>query len=150
MKKQFQTIPPGIGRIRHLKHLDVHGNDLKSLPPDLFDLSLLTELNLRQNVLRAIPADIGKLRCLRKLDLKFNRYNPYIADSTNIDLTQLFAQADKLTDLRELDLRYLNLTALPVEISHFARLKVLYLGNEFPHQERARIQQLLPHTAVKF
>ncbi len=150
MKKQFREIPRGIGSLRQLRQLNVQGNDLQELPPDVFDLVELTELNFSQNILRAIPAEIGKLRHLRKLDLKFNRYNPYIADSVNIDLTQLFAQADKLANLRELDLRYLSLETLPDEIGRLTHLKILHLGHEFPQRERARIQQLLPRTSVKF
>lgn len=150
MTQAFATIPPGIAALRQLRKLDLGGNQLTALPDDMFDLTDLEELDLCQNVLAILPPAVGKLRKLKKLNLEFNRQNPYIAGSSDIDITHFFAQASNLAELRELRMGWMSLTSLPAAIANFPALRRLILNYEFPHDARARLAELLPKVAIKY
>lgn len=49
---------------------------------------------------------------------------------------------------RELDLRCMNVTALPASVADFPRLTTLRAGAEYPAPALARLRQLLPRDRV--
>lgn len=66
------SLPPTIGRLGRLRHLDLSDNRLASLPPDLGGLSSLESLRLRSNSLVSVCAEVGALSRLSCLDLSMN------------------------------------------------------------------------------
>jgi hypothetical protein len=126
------------------------GNQLRDLPPDVWDLQNLKDLNLSQNLLAVLSDGIGRLASLERLELTFNRSNPYVPASVDMDLSALFANAGRLGRLRELDLQWMNLTTLPNDVGEFPRLRVVKLGSEFPAAERERIRAALPRVKVLY
>ncbi|XP_037440618.1 probable LRR receptor-like serine/threonine-protein kinase At4g37250 [Triticum dicoccoides] len=67
-------ISPELGRIEHLRHLDLSGNALNgTLPVDLFRAPELRILSLASNgITGPLPEQVGQLRSLRALNLAGN------------------------------------------------------------------------------
>ncbi|KAM0900607.1 hypothetical protein ACQ4PT_020545 [Festuca glaucescens] len=67
-------ISPELGRLEHLRHLDLSGNALNAtLPVDLFRAPELRILSLASNGLTGrLPEEVGQLRSLRALNLAGN------------------------------------------------------------------------------
>ena len=59
------ALPPSIGQLRKLRHLNLAGNRLVHLPPDIGRLTHLESLFLAGNELRDLPEEIGLLASLR-------------------------------------------------------------------------------------
>ncbi len=53
--------------------MDLYGNKLNSLPPGIGKLAALVHLNLKENLLTALPPELGGLRALEYLDLQANQ-----------------------------------------------------------------------------
>ncbi|MFW9929721.1 MAG: leucine-rich repeat domain-containing protein, partial [Candidatus Thorarchaeota archaeon] len=70
--KDPPTLPSSIGRLVHLKVLNLSGNEIKSIPSYIFSLSNLQELDLSKNTIEKIPNSILKLKKLKVLNLKNN------------------------------------------------------------------------------
>ncbi|XP_023552755.1 receptor protein kinase-like protein At4g34220 [Cucurbita pepo subsp. pepo] len=70
------SIPDELGRIEHLRLLDLSGNFFNgSLPVSIFNASELQILSLSNNVISGeLPADIGGLRSLQVLNLSDNAF----------------------------------------------------------------------------
>lgn len=69
------TVPPAIGRLRHLKRLDLSGNKLRgALPAEMGELGRLSRLRMQRNALGGEVA-VGVLAspALREIDLSDNR-----------------------------------------------------------------------------
>lgn len=70
--KETSTLPTSIGRLAHLRVLNLSGNEIKSIPSYIFSLSNLQELDLSENKIEKIPYSILKLKKLKVLNLKNN------------------------------------------------------------------------------
>ena len=71
-EKLSGSIPPEIGELKALTHLDLHGNELSgSIPPKIGQLKTLTKLILFYHQLSgSIPRGIGHLKALKELHLE--------------------------------------------------------------------------------
>ena len=69
---KIKAIPPQIGYLQKLRHLDLSLNDLtlQSLPNEFFQLSSLERLYLSDNNLESISAEFGKLCNLQILSVR--------------------------------------------------------------------------------
>lgn len=68
---ELTSLPPSVGRLRHLEILSAKENKLTSLPITLTFCESLRELNLQQNSLRTLPSTVihlPQLRDLRRLN----------------------------------------------------------------------------------
>lgn len=70
------ALPPEIGRLVSLTHLDCHDNQLAALPPEMGQLANLERLDLHENNLRALPVELANLINLRWLNLQDNAFQP--------------------------------------------------------------------------
>ncbi|KAJ4965329.1 hypothetical protein NE237_017178 [Protea cynaroides] len=68
------SVPPDLGMIEHLRHLDLSNNSLNgTLPASLFNSSELQSLALSNNVLSgSLPESVGGLKSLQFLNLSDN------------------------------------------------------------------------------
>ena len=66
-------LPPEIGRLRHLTHLDVSGNMLTELPPEVGMLVNLITLLAFDNKLQTLPFELGSLFKLETLGIEGNK-----------------------------------------------------------------------------
>jgi CCR4-NOT transcription complex subunit 6 len=82
---KLQTIPPAIGRLRSLTHVDLSLNQIKELPAEIGMLSNLKQLLLFDNQLVALPPEIGWLYQLEMLGIEGN---PLSDDIRNILMDQ--------------------------------------------------------------
>ena len=113
------SLPPEIGQLSALQHLDLQGNLLSgSLPPEIGQLSALQQLHLPDNLLdEPIPAEIGQLSALQYLTLEGNR----ISGSIPVEIGQL-------ANLDTLRLGENHLTGeIPPSIGQLTRLKFFEL-----------------------
>ncbi|CAM0950642.1 unnamed protein product [Alopecurus aequalis] len=80
-------ISPELGRVEHLRHLDLSGNALNgTLPVDLFRAPELRILSLASNgITGGLPEEVGQLRSLRALNLAGNA----LSGAIPANLTQL-------------------------------------------------------------
>ena len=83
----LKVLPPEIGELTNLTHLNLAGNQLTALPPEIGNLTNLTSLRLNDNQLTALPPQVGRLTSLTTLRANRNRLTgiPHtIAELVNI------------------------------------------------------------------
>ena len=83
----LKVLPPEIGDLTNLTHLNLAGNQLTVLPPELGSLTKLTSLRLNANQLTTLPPQVGRLTSLTTLRANRNRLTgiPHtIAELVNI------------------------------------------------------------------
>jgi len=113
------TIPPEIGRLSNLEHLEMWTNNLSGpIPPELGILSSLRVLVLDFNELTSIPPELGNLTHLEHLNLQANNLTgsipPELGNLSN--LTSLSLASNDLTGSIPPELGNLsNLTSLSLE-----------------------------------
>ncbi|NXM05894.1 MFHA1 protein, partial [Tyrannus savana] len=122
---RLRRLPEGLGRLRHLRTLDVDHNLLPSFPAQLLELAALEELDCSGNRhLGALPEGIAALRRLKILWL------------SGTGLAALPEGLCQLSALESLMLDGNRLQALPAGFGRLQRLKMLNLSSnllgEFP------------------
>ena len=139
----LEELPPEIGQLSKLEHLDFSRNELKTIPPEIGQLIQLKSLDLRSNNLEMLPPEIGQLIQLKELKLHLNNLEelpPEIGQLSKLEYLTLWAnelkaippEIGQLTQLETLVLSSNDLEELPPEIGQLAKLEYLSLsGNEF-------------------
>ncbi|NXX80705.1 MFHA1 protein, partial [Urocolius indicus] len=122
---RLRRLPEGLGRLRHLRALDIDHNLLPSFPTPLLELAALEELDCSGNRhLGALPEGIAALRRLKILWL------------SGTGLAALPEGLCQLSALESLMLDGNRLQALPAGFGSLQRLKMLNLSSnllgEFP------------------
>ncbi|NXF92553.1 MFHA1 protein, partial [Eubucco bourcierii] len=122
---RLRRLPEGLGRLRHLRALDVDHNLLPSFPAQLLELAALEELDCSGNRhLGTLPEGIAALRRLKILWL------------SGTGLATLPEGLCQLSALESLMLDGNRLQALPTGFGSLQRLKMLNLSSnllgEFP------------------
>ena len=126
-------IPPELGKLAHLRTLDLSYNYLTRIPPEIGHLSRLEHLRLDRNHLYgAIPEALRELGGLRSLDLSYNQMTGEIPPWLG-----------NLVNLQTLDLGNSQLSgAIPAELGNLSNLQILSLtglsGPIPPELERLR------------
>jgi CCR4-NOT transcription complex subunit 6 len=69
---KIRSIPPAIGQLRQLRHLDASYNNIESLPVELGMCTYLKNLLLFHNRLRDLPFELGTLHLLEMLGIEGN------------------------------------------------------------------------------
>src|SRR3954453_5544826 len=69
---KLAQLPPDIGRLKNMSHLDLSGNQLSELPPEIGMLTNLKTLLLFDNNLRPLPYEMGSLYQLEMLGIEGN------------------------------------------------------------------------------
>jgi Leucine-rich repeat (LRR) protein/serine/threonine protein phosphatase PrpC len=137
---RFEALPEQVGKLRHLKYLDVAGNRLRasdSLPASLASLHELKTLDLAVNHIEALPEHAASLPNLEDLLLHGNRLRqlpPSIAnlsatlhtlDLSSNRLESLVPEIAELRALVELNLNENALVELPEQLGELANLETL-------------------------
>ncbi|CAI5963782.1 unnamed protein product [Closterium sp. NIES-65] len=136
---------PDMGRLKLLRELYLHGNNLKgAVPASLSLLSNLEALNLGENALSGgIPVELGNLKALILLNLNSNRLVGSIPETLGklSKLQHLYLSGNQISgslppaignlqDLEHLWIEDNKLTGpLPTEIGNCTSLQILYLSN---------------------
>ncbi len=137
-------IPPEIGDLSDLRHLDLHGNRLAgSIPPELGRLARLQALYLYKNSLvGGIPPALGDLSALQVLNLSNNPLRgsipPALGNLGNLEWLRLaYDQLERsippalgnLKQLRRLDLSNNRLSGdIPPELGNLSNVEDLRLA----------------------
>lgn len=115
----LKKVPPGLGRARELRELDLAKNSIHELPDELFILPRLHTLDLSSNPLLVLPEQVGQLASLRQLR----------ADGAQ--LKALPASIGQLRRLRTLSAANNHLRGVPASLWQLRRLEALDLeGNQ--------------------
>ena len=69
---KLKTLPPAIGQLRNLRHLDLSGNELTELPDEIGMLTNLQKLLIFDNNLHTLPYEMGYLYHLETLGIEGN------------------------------------------------------------------------------
>jgi hypothetical protein len=134
------TLPPEIGNLYNLEHLELYDNNLSSIPPEIGNLYNLQQLYLSGNNLTSVPYEIGNLHNLTSLDLSFNDLTDIpieICYMNNLQflwimgnkLTHLPVEIESLSSLQDFDLNNNDLTSLPKTIGKLTKLSSLNLND---------------------
>lgn len=113
----LSSVPGVIGKLTHLKKLNLSANGLEIIPPEIGNLQELTDLNLCFNDLKEIPSEIGNLVQLEILELFFNR------------LQKIPPEIGRLLQLKKLWLHQNRLQTLPHEIGNLRQLTTLTIAS---------------------
>ncbi|ELA41474.1 uncharacterized protein VICG_01458 [Vittaforma corneae ATCC 50505] len=157
----FEKFPSNINSFKKLKKLDLSKNIIQKFEKDFeFDESLvLEELNLAENLVKELPKNLENLQKVKSINLSSNlltKIDPEIfrfqtIEKLNLSLNQLefideslpmipreifkftrMVSGNTPVNLKELDLSYNSLLALPNSISSFVSLEKLNIeGNQF-------------------
>lgn len=139
---KWTKLPPEIGKLTHLKELNLAGNCMDMFPDEIMRLENLETLCLNNNNINAIPPEIINLKKLTRLYIRFNRFetigsaigslkNLKVLDLGYNRLSALPDEMGSLTNLTELSVESNNLTTLSFKIGNLANLKSLSLkGNQ--------------------
>lgn len=112
------AVPPGIGKLRALRMLDLSRNAIADLPSSVADLQSLAVADLAGNRLRFLPGPLCRCLALKHLDASDNA------------MEGLPAAAGSLPALEELDLSGNRLGSIPFSLSNAPKLRWLDLrGN---------------------
>lgn len=116
---RIRRLPPNIGNLKRLVHVDMNNNLLSSLNPEIGEWSQLQELSVSGNELESIPSTIGQLRSLVSLKLDENQLQ---------ELPESISQCEML---EELMLSHNDLSDLPASIGRLRRLRILTVDENF-------------------
>lgn len=111
------SLPPEITRLREIRELFLHDNNLRWLPPEIGQLDHMESLTLHGNQLQGLPEEIRWWHKLRRLTLHGNR------------LTTLPREFGQISNLRYLSLHNNLLESLPREFCDLIDLRDLYLSD---------------------
>uniref|UniRef100_A0A8C7VZ49 Leucine-rich repeat-containing protein 7 n=1 Tax=Oncorhynchus mykiss TaxID=8022 RepID=A0A8C7VZ49_ONCMY len=115
----LQTIPGCIGKLRHLRYLDLAKNRIESLDTDISGCESLEDLLLSSNMLQHLPDTIGMLKKLTTLKVDDNQ------------LTSLPNTIGSLSLLEEFDCSCNELESLPPTIGYLHNLRTFSADENF-------------------
>ncbi|NXH11011.1 PIDD1 protein, partial [Bucco capensis] len=110
------NLPPDVGKLRHLTHLDLSFNSLSTFPSCILHLPSLRVLLVSHNSLVALPDDFGSLSKLTFFSAMKNQLK---------DLPQSIGE---LTELQDLDLSENALECIPEEVGNLHNCRELDLS----------------------
>ncbi len=138
-ERLLSCLPEDMGRLRHLTHLDLAGNELSDLPQSMEALHYLYELDVSNNILMSVPSVVSTLPRLESLSLARNGLRELPGSLSRLrHLKRLDVSGNLLTPqslevlaelpLQQLALRGLALTELPTVIAKLPKLEILDLS----------------------
>jgi hypothetical protein len=141
--KMSVALPASIGRLEHLRVLNLYGALFKGLPATIANLQNLEELNLGHNGIPAVPPQVASLHKLKRL----------LLDYSNIRQVPFFI--GNLTNLKELSL---NSNArgpghpmiLPQSLASLKGLKVFMGNNYLKLKDQERLRRRFPNIVFSF
>ncbi|KAI0021504.1 protein phosphatase 2C [Xylariomycetidae sp. FL0641] len=140
---RLNRLPQDFGAFRALRSLNLSSNFLDKFPGFLCQLETLVDIDVSFNSIASLPDDIGKFKSLEKFVMTNNR----LAGSLPSDFR-------RLTNLRELDIKYNALTAIDI-ISELPKLEILSADHNMISQfvgnfERVRSLKLNSNPITRF
>lgn len=136
----LKILPPEIGDLINLTHLNLSQNQFTTLPNEIGKLVNLTYLDVSENRLTTLPNEIGKLVNLTSLSILINDFITIPNDFWNLanlkelwlggnQLITLSKDIGNLMNLERLDVSGNRLITLPNEIGNLVNLQELYLND---------------------
>ncbi|KAL5999547.1 hypothetical protein ACLOJK_037832, partial [Asimina triloba] len=112
----IKTLPRTIGKLKHLRYLDLSFSWIVELPNVIGKMKYLKYLDLSYSKLSELPNAIGKLKHLTYLDLSWS------------NIVELPNAIGKLKHLTYLDLSRSKIVELPESVRHLDNLRTLNLS----------------------
>ncbi|NXI47085.1 PIDD1 protein, partial [Galbula dea] len=134
----LRSLPPDVGNLRHLTHLDLSFNSLSTLPSCILHLPSLRVLLVSHNSLGTLPQDLGSLSKLTFFSAMKNQLKDLpqsigeLAELQDLDLSEnalgcLPEEVGNLHKCRELDLSGNRLSSIPESLANLKSLRQLHL-----------------------
>lgn len=135
--------PESIGKmfsgLKHVQHLDMRSNLIRTRPDWVCQLRGLETLDLSDNQILDLPASIGELKPLQKLNVSHNKLTALpesvgnlrhleILEASDNELASLPASVGELTRLRSLNISRNRLSEIAESLGQLKRLRSLDLS----------------------
>jgi TonB family protein len=158
--RSLKKLPTSIGNVKHIKSLDIEGNNIDTLPDEIGLLNNLKEINAKSNMITTIPRSFSAIKELTMLRLGQNKFEVIpdvifemstleILDLAENELISVPAKINSLTQLKELDLSNNKLESLPNSMAELTNLEKLYLnGNMISKKEIKELKRHLKSTEI--
>jgi Leucine-rich repeat (LRR) protein len=146
---RIETLPAGIGNLRNLRSLRIHGSKISALPDEIGRCLTLTVIDLKCPRLTEMPASFSNLKTMKALsvtDCNFSAFPDFICEWTELErivlkmyntfqgpvtkLTKIPENIGNLRKLRTLDLDAVSLKKLPLSLCE-CPLEYLSVSGDF-------------------
>jgi hypothetical protein len=139
-RKGLTELPKEIYKLKNLKILNLHSNQIRKIPDEIAELTNLTGLGFCDNQISEIPDAITELKNLTNLDLSNNKIseipeaitklqNLKLLNLKNNKISEIPDAITKLQNLFYLDLSDNQIRELPDTIAALQNLQWLHLRN---------------------
>ncbi len=126
---KIEEIPASIGRLRHLRELEIYNSPITQLPDEITQLQKLQKLIIHKGQLTKLPEELGGWERLEELHLRSNQVQaipPSVGELKKLkflnlgDNTQLKTLPDRIFDLQQLEF-----LVLPCPVDQFSMTSIL-------------------------
>ncbi|MEG0364060.1 MAG: leucine-rich repeat domain-containing protein [Erysipelotrichales bacterium] len=126
----------GIGRLRNVETLILHGTSINEIPSEIKNLTKLKNIDINASPIKQAPAELEDLVSLERLDLAMNELNAFNVDLSHLPIKDVDLSQNKISEMnakfpqaKKIKLSNNQLKRFPEALLASKDLESLDLGN---------------------